>query len=370
LSSGPNGRAIVSADFSGDGAQDGGDGAAPDAGDAGDAGSGESSAGDGGSGPTCTNDAGPTVPAGGALVPVGGTLRRILVDPCNAHVYVSNQAQNEIEDYSIATGALQAPIAVGSEPNGFDITPDGALLYVANTGGTNLSVVSLATRTEQRKINTPTGFLDDTPLSLAIAANGRALFSTTFAGSGFGGRMLSLDLATDVISPQTDFFIGGTTTEATVLEASGDRSAIASVAGDISSAPVFLYRAATGAFSPEHDLGGFISEVAVNVDGTELLVDGTVVLDGSLDQLGTVVPTGGPWAAYAPSGHVAYRASAAGIDVIDTAHFMVTATIPVIADTTQGSAFGGSAVGNMAVSSDGAWLAMITDHGVTLVGLR
>jgi DNA-binding beta-propeller fold protein YncE len=337
--------------------------------DAGDTGPGEASAPDAPSGPLCTSDAGVVVADGGTFVPLGGTLRQILVDPCNAHVYVSNQSNNQIEDYSIAANTLEPPIAVGSEPNGFDVTADGARLYVANTGGTNLSVVDLMTRTELRKISTPTGFSNDTPLSLAIAANGKALFSTTFAGSGFGAHLLSLDLATETISPQTDFFINGTTTEATVLKASGDRSAVAAVAGDISSAPVFLYRAATGTFSPERDLNGFISEVAVNRDGSELLVDGTIVLDGGLNQLGTIVPGGGPWAVFAPSGHVAYRVAQGGIDVIDTTRFAVTGTLPVVADTMAG-ALGGSSVGNVAISSDGAWLVVITDHGITFVGLR
>src|SRR2546427_788578 len=68
------------------------------------------------------------------LLTLGGGLRELLIDACHAHVYVSNDMGNRIEDVSVAAGAVQAPIPVGSSPEGFDITPDGARLYVANRG--------------------------------------------------------------------------------------------------------------------------------------------------------------------------------------------------------------------------------------------
>jgi YVTN family beta-propeller protein len=299
------------------------------------------------------------------MIPISGRLREIVIDPCNTHIYVSNESMNQIEDYSIAAGALEAPIPVGSQPRGFDVTPDSGRLYVANMGGSNISVVDLATRRELRKINVPPGFSSDRPFSLAIASDGKALFSTTFAGSGFGGRMMSLDLDTDAVAMQTDFFAGGTTTEATYLKASMDRAAIAVVAGDISSAPVFLYRASTSAFSGEHDLNGFVSTVAVSSNGALVMVDGTYVLDGGLNLLGTI--PGGGWAAFGPTGAVAYRASTGAIEILDTSRFRVLGTVPV-ADAMQGS-IEGSSVGNMAVSSDGKWLAVITDHGIAVVDL-
>ncbi len=86
--------------------------------------------------------------------------------------------------------------------------------------------------------------------------------------------MMSLDLATQTITQATGFYISGTTTEATQLKASADHSVVGIVAGDISSAPVFVYQANTDQFSKEHDLSGFISRVAASADGTLLLVDG------------------------------------------------------------------------------------------------
>jgi len=116
-----------------------------------------------------------------------------------------------------------------------------ARVYVANSLASKLSVVDLTQRVELRKINVPSGFSNDTPYSIAIAANGLAPLSTTFGGRGFGARMLQLNLATDAVTERTDFFISGTTTERTQLAASGDRSTIGVVAGDISSGPIFKY---------------------------------------------------------------------------------------------------------------------------------
>jgi YVTN family beta-propeller protein len=303
------------------------------------------------------------------LITLGGGLRELRIDACHAHVYVSNDTGNRIEDVSVAAGAVEAPIPVGSSPEGFDITPDGARLYVANRGGTNVSVVDLATRQELKKISFTSGFSGDTPLSLAIAKNGKAFFSTTFAGSGFGGRVMSLDLATEAVTQEDSFFVDGTTTEATILQSSFDHTVIGAVAGDISSAPVFVYTAAADTFKPEHDLNRFVSRVVVSADGSLLLVDGAFVLDTNLNLLGTISGATTVWAAFGPSSGVAYRAAGDHIDVLDTTHFLVTGSIPVTADTMHGTD-GSRNLGNLGVSSNGHWIVIITDHGLTFVNAR
>jgi hypothetical protein len=158
---------------------------------------------------------------------------------------------------------------------------------------------------------------------------------------------------------KSDFFIAGTTTEATVLKASADGAIVAAIAGDISSAPVFVYRASTDAFSPERDLDTFISTVAVNRDGSVILVDGSYVLDSSLNLRGTISGRS-PGAVFAPSGPVAYRTSG-------KTQFVVTATVD-IPDTLQ-QTYNGSNIGAMVVTSNARRMAIITDHGISLVDL-
>ena len=300
-------------------------------------------------------------------VQLAATLGGALIDAACQHVYVTNTSQNRVEVFSLASGTLEAPIPVGSRPVGLDVTPDGALLYVANSGGANISVVDLAERRELRRIIVPSGFSNDTPYSIAIASNGLALFSTTFAGSGFGGRLIQLDLATDAVTQRTDFWFSGTTTERTRLRASGDRGTIGIVAGDISSGPVFRYSTVTNGFSAEKDLNAFVSHVSLDRDGTTLLVTpGAYVLDRALNLAGTIpLEFGSGGNAIAPDGRHGYRAVSSRIDVLDLFALLKTSELP-LGDTVDQAQFFNE-IGGMAISADGTLLAVVTDHGFSLV---
>jgi YVTN family beta-propeller protein len=307
------------------------------------------------------------------LIPISGTPREVLIDPNCQHAFITNPSNNRVEVVSLQTGRLSAPINVGSSPAGLDITPDGATLYVANSGANTISVVDVAGATELRQIPVPPSqFTNDTPLSIAIANNGLAFLSTTFAGTGFGGRMLQLNLATDAITPRTDFYFNGSTTEATQLRASQDKSFIGAVAGDDSLGPVFSYSAATNQFTPAGDVDGNISRVSTN--GSRYMAD-NFLLDASLLLIGTFAT--GPATlfdvAVDPAGKIGYRTSTTfgatsnTIDVLDLATVLMTGSLPV------GDSFGYSTppfvpgTGHMSLSSDGTLIAVITNHGVALV---
>jgi YVTN family beta-propeller protein len=302
------------------------------------------------------------------LVPVTGVLGDIIVDAACEYVYVTNTSQNRVEVFSLQTRTLQTPIQVGSKPIGLDITPDGTRMYVANSGGNNVSVVDLAQRLELRKISFAPGHSSDTAYSIAIASNGRAFFSTTFSGSGFGGRMMQLDLATEQVTQRTDFWFSGSTTEVTQLAASGDRNVIGVVAGDISSGPVFRYTAGTDTFSPERDLDAFVSSVSLDRTGSRLLVTpGAFVLDAALNLSGTIsLAAGWGGSAVDPAGTIGYRAVASRIDVLNLSTFLKTGELPLGDTLNQTASYLTS--GAMAISGDGRLLAVITDHGFSLVG--
>jgi hypothetical protein len=301
------------------------------------------------------------------VVPITGLLGDVIIDDACEYVYLTNTSQNRVEIFSLQTLTLQTPIQVGSQPVGLDITPDGTLMYVANAGGNNISVVDLAQRVELRKINILSGFLNDTPYSIAIASNGLALFSTTFAGSGFGARMMQLDLATEQVTQRTDFWFSGATTERTHLSHSGDRSTIGIVAGDISSGPVFKYSVSTNTFSPEKALNAFISDVSLDMTGSTFLVTpGAYVLDAALNLSGTI-PLGLGWGGNAvdPAGRIGYRSIASRIDVLDLSAFLKTGELPLGDSVDQG--YFVNFVGHMDISAEGSLLAVITDHGFSLV---
>jgi YVTN family beta-propeller protein len=302
------------------------------------------------------------------VVPITGELREILIDDSCKYVYVTNRSANRVEVFSLSTGALVTPITVGSQPSGLDTSPDGKTLYVANSGGNDISLVDLATGTETGNVFVPGNFINDTPFSLAVANNGTVLFSTTFAGSGFGGRMMQLDPPTKTVTQRTDFWFGGTNTEATFLKASGDRSAIGIVAGDISSGPVFKYLAATDTFTVEKDLSSFISNIALDLSGAVALVNpGTFILDSNLNMVGSI-PGGSFGVAVQPSGTIGYQVGSSRIDVLDLVKFTKSDSLDIGDTVDNANPLGfGSGVGRMAISRDGQLLAVITDHGLSVV---
>jgi len=305
--------------------------------------------------------------ASSLFVPITGPLGGVVVDDSCEHVYLTNTGLNRVEVFSLQTLTLQTPIQVGSSPAGLAITPDGSLLYVANSGGNNISVVDVAHGVELRKISVPSNFSNDRPYSIAIANNGLALFSTTFAGSGFGARVMQLRLTTDQVMQRTDFWYTGTTTEETTLKASGDRSTIGIVAGDISSGPVFRYSAETDAFSLEKDLAAFISDVSLDATGSTLLVTpGAYVLDADLSLSGTIqVDVGWGGNAVDPNGLVGYRSVAARLDVLNLSTFLKMGELPLGDSVNDAYVF--NPIGRIGISDDGTLLAVMTDHGFSIV---
>lgn len=300
-------------------------------------------------------------------VPLVGQLSDIVFDDACEHVYVSSTSTNHVAVYSLDTLALQTPIQVGSLPAGIDFSPDGATLYVANSGGNNISVVDVSQGTETRKIPVAAGFSNDRPFSIGVASTGIALFTTTFNGSGFGGRMLQYDPATDKVTQRTDFWINGTNTESTFVSASSDRSAIGIVAGDISSGPVFRYDATANTFGKEKDLATFVTFVALDQTGANILVDpGTYVLDATLSLGGTITGSGFG-VAVDPSGAVGYRVGVTAVDVLSLAGFSVAGSLDLADTVTSANRFDGFGVGRLAISRDGALLAAITDHGFSII---
>ena len=78
-----------------------------------------------------------------SLAPGGGTLADLLVDTLRSRVYVSNLTRNRIQTLQADPGTWGSEILVGADPWGLDISQGGDSLFVANSGGTSISFVSL-----------------------------------------------------------------------------------------------------------------------------------------------------------------------------------------------------------------------------------
>ncbi|MEO7965563.1 MAG: hypothetical protein ABIT38_16770, partial [Gemmatimonadaceae bacterium] len=99
-------------------------------------------------------------------LPEGSLGADIAVDSARAHVFVSNINKNQIEAFTYST-TLQplAPIAVGAMPWGMILDNSSSLLLVANSGGTNISKVSLSTRLENGRVKTANEYVFDVSYS-------------------------------------------------------------------------------------------------------------------------------------------------------------------------------------------------------------
>lgn len=127
------------------------------------------------------------------------TIADLVAD--NNFVYLSNRTRNRVEVLPLGGTAYGTPVRVGSAPWGLAVGRNGDSLYVANSGGTNISVIPLGgavlQEAESRRLSprnerlfgvvfSPTGEVtsvslhdySDRPQFLGQAANGLLVYST------------------------------------------------------------------------------------------------------------------------------------------------------------------------------------------------
>lgn len=100
------------------------------------------------------------------MLPDGGVIADAVVDTARQRLYLSNHTFNKVEVLDLAAYAFTDPIRVGSEPWGLFLNATEDTLLVANSGGTNISFVSLdGTPREhvQRRLLTPNAVLYEVP---------------------------------------------------------------------------------------------------------------------------------------------------------------------------------------------------------------
>lgn len=153
-------------------------------------------------------------------LPEGGAGADVAVDSVSSRriVYVSNFAQNRLEAWNFSNPAnitRLSPVLVGSQPWGMALELGGSRLLVANSGGTNLSVVDLTSRTEVDRYRTPNARLwyvkeaanadgtvkytgeifdySDRPQYVAMSQNGNIYFSTRPTSTAPAGTIRRID---------------------------------------------------------------------------------------------------------------------------------------------------------------------------------
>ena len=224
---------------------------------------------------------------------------------------------------------------------------------MANSGGRDISVVSVLLRREVRRITLPAGRFDDRAWSIAMATAGTAVVGTKSADIYTSARVLRLDVNTGTASELLSL------EEVAEVEASGDRSWIAVFESSPSiypSARVYLYSPATGAMVGPTNAPYPPSSLAVDESGSRLVVNpGTFVLDGSL----TIRPesaNGSGHVVFDSTGTSVYQVSHDSLEVVDLVRSEVDRTIALP-----------EAAGRIDLSPDGTSLALLTVHGLMLV---
>lgn len=158
-----------------------------------------------------------------SMTPGGGTLADLIVDTLRSRVYVSNLTRNRIHTLEADPGTWGPEVWVGAEPWGLAFSAGGDSLFVANSGGTSLSFVSLVGTPKEdleRRFVTQNNALwevtlgdgkyaasfqdfSDRPQFIAQDAAGRILYSTRPTGSATTGTVRVVTNQPEWDSPET-----------------------------------------------------------------------------------------------------------------------------------------------------------------------
>lgn len=216
--------------------------------------------------------------ADNVLIPLP-SRRDMVFDRASGHLYITT-ADGWVRPFNIVTGELESGYSLGGSLYGVDIAPDDSVLLIAQ------NEVS-ATEGTFHKLDLSTGAVTDIHYTLdtglgesggwdvAIDANGLALVTTKYPGSG-PVPLRQINLADNSVTVRDDILNGvyqGKVAHKTQLHRSADRTLIYLLEsfGGIPF-PVETYSAVTDSFSPSRKLG--VSETpavaAVNRDGSLL----------------------------------------------------------------------------------------------------
>ena len=134
----------------------------------------------------------------GVILPIPTALNNnqslwdTLLDERRGRLYVSNAGYNRIEVIDTKNQVVLNPIEVGQLPHAMAMTPDGATLYVGNSGGESVSLVDLETLKVTGSIAFPplprssqSQSQPMSPAALAYSANGLQFMMSNGANATF-----------------------------------------------------------------------------------------------------------------------------------------------------------------------------------------
>ncbi|MDQ2948493.1 MAG: beta-propeller fold lactonase family protein, partial [Acidobacteriota bacterium] len=116
-------------------------------------------------------------------------LEDLVYDPTRQRIYIANSGMNRVEVFDARQKKFIASIKVGQLPRSLAMTTDGGLLYVATSGGENISIVDLdKLQMTGRVVFPPTPLFINQPLAtptmISMGQRGPLFLMSTAAANG------------------------------------------------------------------------------------------------------------------------------------------------------------------------------------------
>jgi len=322
-------------------------------------------------------------------IPIGNGANEGLIEMAyesrRNRLYIANSGLNRVEVFDVASNQFMTPIKVGQLPHSVAITPDGSTMYVANTGGENISIVDLDQGTIVDRVQfPPLPFNVNTPLVTpsVIAASMRGAMVIMSNGTIWkvvGNQAVPVPVSTTIGS--------NTLTAPRTMAASPEGQFIVVLAGN---GFVYLYDALADSFVQGRQvfnapIQGYFGPVAAGPSGQYFLANSTI-LNQSLTPIGSIVSAASTTpmvSAVAPVGTNRYvrfiqpvRANANSspttaptVDLADATTGLATQTVSLLegpTSTVTGTTRVNVSGRTMAVDSTGTMLFALTTSGLSI----
>jgi hypothetical protein len=299
------------------------------------------------------------------LIPVTG--HRGLVYDGYRNVLDITTSNGTVQQFNVMTQSLSAPIPLGTNLAGADISNDGNYLLVAEQQ-------TLGGQEVLHRFNLNTGARTDFYLpsgpgeggwSLALGLGTKGLLDDTVPNNS-GGPMRYFDDVTGTQTFRNDVPTGGVGS-GTIIQRSANRSLFLISEGGQQSGELFTYNPQTDKFSNPYFVAGPGTTVltAVNRNGTLIAaeVNGrTTIFDSNFNVKTTLPPLDGGLV-FDPSQDLLWGVTSQGNQLlaIDTNTWQIRYSMPVGEAFTPGTPLGN---GTMAMSTDGRFVFLATPSGV------
>ena len=268
--------------------------------------------------------------------------------------------------YDVTNSKLLTPLTVGGTVLSAAISPNDSIMYVTDTtAGATAGVV--------HKVNLATNvvtdlfykfsFLEGGSWDIAMGADGKALFTTRFNGSGWTPLRL-LNSANDQFTTVSD---QGTVRQDTLLAGGPGGKGIFLEESNISSGTIHYYSAASDTITASTDTGMFLGSQTAAVDRTGNLIamvigSNVTVMDKTLATVKILSGVGGG-VAFDPLQNILYTVDTTANKIVaySTDTWQVKFTMDVGEATGPSSEHG---AGQMLVTNDDKNLFLATSSGI------